>query len=206
MYGMVTLHLPIIACLKSYVHHIVGKILEEIPVVREYQDVFLEELLGRSPNRDVELEIELAKFKIQLKKFLDNGYIRPSFSLWGCPTLFVKKKNQGLQLCVDYRSLNAITIKNTCPLSSIDILFDYLAHAQMFSKIDLHSSHPQIKICTEDIPKTTFSTRYGLYEYFAMSFELTNAPAQFMYLMNSVFMSELAKFVMVLLMTFWFTI
>jgi hypothetical protein len=86
--------------------------------------MYFQRLLGRSPNRDVELEIELAKFKIQLKKLLDNDYIRPSFSPWGCPTLFVKKKNQGLQLCVDYRSLNTITIKNTCLLPSIDILFD----------------------------------------------------------------------------------
>jgi hypothetical protein len=93
--------------------------------------------------------------------------------------------------------LNAITIKNKYPLSRIDILFDQLAGAKVFSKVDLHSDHHQIKICLEDIPKTAFSTRYGLYEYLIMSFGLTNALAHFMYLMNSIFMLELDKFVMV---------
>jgi hypothetical protein len=98
---------------------------------------------------------------------------------------------------VDYRPLNAVTIKNKYPLSCIDILFDQLAGAQVFSKIDLCSSYHQIKICAEDIPKTAFTTRYGLYEYLVMSFGLTNALAHFMYLMNSVFMPELDQFVVV---------
>jgi hypothetical protein len=140
---------------------------------------------------------ELAELKIQLKGLLDKGFIRPSSSPWGCPALFVSKKDKGLRLCVDYRPLNAVTIKNKYPLPHIDILFDQLAGARVFSKIDLLSGYHQIKICGEDIPKTAFSTRYGLYEYLVMSFGLTNALAHFMYLMNSVFMPELDKFVMV---------
>jgi hypothetical protein len=98
---------------------------------------------------------------------------------------------------VDYRPLNAVTVKNKYPLPRIDILFDQLAGAQVFSKIDLRSGYHQVKICDEDIPKMTFSMRYRLYEYLVMSFGLTNAPAHFMYLMNSVFMPELDKFVVV---------
>jgi hypothetical protein len=108
-----------------------------------------------------------------------------------------KKKDKELRLCVDYQPLNAVTIKNKYPLPRINILFDHLAGAQVFSKIDLRSRYHQIKICAEDIPKTAFSMRYGLYEYLVMSFGLTNAPAHFMYLMNSIFMPKLDKFVMV---------
>jgi hypothetical protein len=140
---------------------------------------------------------ELAELKVQLNELLDKRYIRPSSSPWGCPALFVKKKNQSLRLCVDYRPLNAVTIKNKYPLPRIDILFDQLASAKVFSKVDLRSGYHQIKICLEDVPKTAFSTRYGLYKYLVMSFGLTNDPAHFMYLMNSVFMPELDKFVVV---------
>jgi hypothetical protein len=132
-----------------------------------------------------------------LKDLLDKGFIHPSSSPWGCSALFVSKKDKGLRLCVDYRSLNAVTIKNKYPLPRIDILFDQLAGAQVFSKIDLCSGYHQIKICEEDIPKMAFSMRYGLYEYLVMSFGLMNAPAHFMYLMNSIFMLELDKFIMV---------
>ena len=100
-------------------------------------------------------------------------------------------------MCVDYRPLNAVTIKNKYPLPRIDILFDQLAKAKVFSMIDLRSGYHQIEIRPEDIPKIAFSTRYGLYEYFVMSFGLTNAPAYFMYLMNSVFMPEFDEFVVV---------
>ena len=140
---------------------------------------------------------ELAELKIQLQDLLDKGYISRSASPWGCPALFVKKKDDSLRLCVDYRPLNAVTIKNKYPLPCIDILFDQLAGAKVFSKIDLRSGYHQIKIRPCDIPKTTFSTRYGLYEYLVISFGLNNAPAYFMYLMNSVFMPELDKFVVV---------
>ncbi|WVZ75812.1 hypothetical protein U9M48_023843 [Paspalum notatum var. saurae] len=122
---------------------------------------------------------ELKELKTQLQEQLDKGFIRPSSSPWGCPTLFVEKKDQGgKRLCVDYRPLNADTVKNKYPLPHIDILFDQLG-----------GSH--------NIPKTAFFTRYGLYEYLVMSFGLTNAPSFFMYLMNSVFMNELDKFVVV---------
>jgi hypothetical protein len=109
----------------------------------------------------------------------------------------MKKKDQSLRLCVDYWSLNAVTIKNKYPLPRIDILFDQLAGARVFFKVDLHSGYHQIKIRPEDVPKTVFSTRYGLYEYLVMSFGLTNVHAHFMYLINFVFMLELDKFVMV---------
>jgi hypothetical protein len=141
---------------------------------------------------------ELAELKKQLQDLLKKGLIRPSSSEWGCPALFVKKKkDNSLHMCVDYRPLNAVTIKNKYPLPQIDILFDQLCKAKVFSKKDLRSGYHQIKIRPQDIPKTAFSTRYGLYEYLVMSFGLTNAAAYFMYLMNSVFMPELDKFVIV---------
>jgi hypothetical protein len=142
-------------------------------------------------------QVELAELKVQLKDMLDKGYICQSSSPWGCPALFVKKKDEALRLCVDYRSLNTVTIKNMYPLSRIDLLFDQLVRVQVFSKIDLCSDYHQIKICVEDIPKTAFSMRYDLYEYLIMSFGLANVSAHFMYLMNYVFMEELKKFVMV---------
>jgi hypothetical protein len=117
------------------------------------------------------------ELKIQLQGLLDKGYICPSTSPWGCSALFVEKKDKEVRLCVDYCPLNTVTIKNKYPLPHIDILFDQQAGAQMFSKIDLRSDYHQIKICVEDIPKTTFTTRYGLFEYLVMSIGLTNAPA-----------------------------
>jgi hypothetical protein len=114
-----------------------------------------------------------------------------------CTAIFVSKKDKTQRLCVDYRPLNTVTVKNKYPLPRIDLLFDQLIGVQVFSKIDLRSSYHQIKIHEEDISKTAFSTRYGLYEYPVMSFGLTNALAHFMYLMNSVFMKELDKFIMI---------
>jgi hypothetical protein len=140
---------------------------------------------------------ELAELKVQLSELLDKWYIYLSSSPWGCPTLFVKKKDQSLRLCVDYRPLNTVTIKNKYPLLRIDILFDQLAGAKVFSKVDLCSGYHQIKIRLKDVPKTAFFTKYGLYEYLVMSFVLTNAHAHFMYLMNFIFMPELDKFVVV---------
>jgi hypothetical protein len=190
--------------------------LENIPVVCEYLDVFSEELLGMPPDRDVEFVIELMpgmapiskrpyrmppnelkELKEQIKVLLDKGFIHPSFSPWGCPPLFVKKKDDSLRMCVDYHPLNEVTVKNKYSLSLIDILFDQLSGACYFSKIDLTLGYHQIKICKEDIPKMSFSTRYGLYEFTVMSFGLTNAPAYFMYLMNSIFMEELDVFMVI---------
>jgi hypothetical protein len=182
--------------------------------VCEFLDVFLDELPGLPPDRDVEFAIELipgtppisrrpyrmppnelAELKKQLQDLLTKGLIRPSLSEWGYPALFIKKKkDNSLRMCVDYQPLNVVTIKNKYPLPQIDILFDQLSRAKVFSKIDLRSGYHQIKIRPQDIPKTAFSTRYGLYEYLVMSFDLTNALAYFMYLMNSVFMPELDKF------------
>jgi hypothetical protein len=190
--------------------------LQDIPVVCEFPDVFPEDLPGLPPERDVEFVIELkpgiapisrrsyrmppnelAELKTQLQDLLERGFIRPSSSPCGCPTIFVKKKDQALRMCVDYRPLNEVTIKNKYPLLQIDILFDQLTRARVFSKIDLRSGYRQIRIRPEDIPKTAFTTRYGLFEYLVMSFGLTNAPAHFTYQMNSVFMPELDKFVVV---------
>jgi hypothetical protein len=215
-YGITTLYLPQPECLYPCTYAITDIKVKDIPIVCEYPDVFPDDLPGMPPDRDIEFIIELqpgtapiskrpyrmppnelAELKIQLQNLLDKGYIRPSASPWGCSALFVKKKDDSLRLCVDYRPLNAVTIKNKYPLPRIDILFDQLAGAKFFSKIDLRSGYHQIKIRPCDIPKTAFSTRYGLYEYLVMSFGLTNAPAYFMYLMNSVFMPELDKFVVV---------
>jgi hypothetical protein len=190
--------------------------VEKIPVVCDYLDVFPDELPGMPPDRDIEFAIELqlgtapiskrpyrmppaelAELKKQLQELLDKGFIRPSTLAWGCPALFVKKKDESLRMCVDYRPLNAVTIKNKYPLPRIDVLFDQLVGAKVFSKIDLRSGYHQIKIRARDIPKTAFSTRYGLYEFLVMSFGLTNAPAYFMYLMNLVFMPELDKFMVI---------
>jgi hypothetical protein len=199
----------------SCAYAVEGIKLKDIPIVCEYPDVFPNDLSGMPPDWDIEFVIELqpgtapiskrpyrmppnelAELKIQLQDLLDKGYIRPSASPWGCPALFVKKDNS-LRLCVDYRPLNAVTIKNKYPLPCIDIQFDQLAGAKVFSKIDLRSGYHQIKIRSSDIPKIAFSTRYGLYKYLVMSFGLTDAPAYFMYLMNSIFMQELDKFVVV---------
>jgi hypothetical protein len=128
---------------------------------------------------------------------LEKGYIRPSTSPWAAPVLFVEKKDGTKRMCIDYKALNEVTIKNKYPLPRIEDLFDQLSGAGVFSKIDLRSGYHQLRIRPLDIPKTTFIAKYGLYEYTVMSFGLTNAPAFYMYLMNSVFMDYLDKFVVV---------
>ncbi|WVZ52781.1 hypothetical protein U9M48_003803 [Paspalum notatum var. saurae] len=197
-------------------HQMEAKPTEGIRVVCEYPDVFLDELPSMPPDREVEFLIELlpgttpiAKRQYRLapkeqeliKKNIDEllrkGFIRPSSSPWAFPVLFVDKKDGTRRMCVDYRALNDVTIKNKYPLPRIDDLFDQLQGACVFSKIDLRSGYHQMKIRPSDIPKTAFVSRFGLYEYTVMSFGLTNAPAYFMNLMNKVFMEYLDKFVVV---------
>ncbi|KAL9268383.1 Transposon Ty3-I Gag-Pol polyprotein-like protein, partial [Drosera capensis] len=190
--------------------------VDDIPVVRDYPDVFPDELPGLPPTRELDISIELVpgaapiskapyrmapaelkELKTQLEELLEKGYIRPSVSPWGAPVLFVKKKDGSMRLCIDYRELNKITIKNRYPLPRIDDLFDQLQGASVYSKIDLRSGYHQLRIKTEDISKTAFRTRYGHYEFVVMPFGLTNAPAVFMDLMNRVFKPYLDHFVVV---------
>ncbi|WVZ80995.1 hypothetical protein U9M48_028423 [Paspalum notatum var. saurae] len=142
--------------------------------------------------------IEQEEVKKNIDELLAKGYIRPSSSPWAFPVLIVEKKDTNeKRMCVDYRALNEVTIKNKYHLPRIDDLFDQLQGACTFSKIDLRSGYHQLKIRPSDIPKTAFTTKYGLYEYLVMSFGLTNAPAYFMHLMNRVFMDYLDKFIVV---------
>jgi hypothetical protein len=200
----ILLSIPVAIPAKPYgrVYEAIILEIQDIPVVCEFPYFILEDLPGLPPERDVEFVIELkpgtapifrrsyrmppnelAELKTQLQDLLEKGFIRPSSSPWGCPAIFVKK-DQTLRMCVDYRPLNEVTIKNKYPVPRIDILFDQLTGARVFSKIDLRSGYHQIRIRPKDIPKTAFTTLYGLFEYLVMSFGLTNAPAHFTYLMN----------------------
>ncbi|WVZ76367.1 hypothetical protein U9M48_024345 [Paspalum notatum var. saurae] len=141
--------------------------------------------------------VELLEVKKQIDELMEKGFIRKSTSPWASPVLLTEKKDGTLRMCVDYRGLNAVTVKNKYPLPRIEDLFDQLKGACVFSKIDLRSGYRQLRIRPSDIPKTAFISRYRLYEYTVMSFGLTNAPAFFMYMMNSVFMEYLDKFVVI---------
>ena len=190
--------------------------VSDIPTVSDFPDVFPEEFPGFPPQREIEFAIdvvpgatpvsvtpyrmaplELKELKLQLQELLDKGFIRPSISPWGAPVLFVKKKDGTLRLCVDYRQLNKLTVKNKYPLPRIDDLFDQLKGASIFLKIDLRSGYHQLKIKDADVHKTAFRTRYGHYEFFVMPFGLTNAPGAFMDLMNRVFRPYVDQFVVV---------
>ncbi|GJW50209.1 putative reverse transcriptase domain-containing protein [Tanacetum coccineum] len=140
---------------------------------------------------------EMLELSNQLKELQKKGFIRPSHSPWGEPILLFKKKDGAMRMCIDYRELNKLTIKNRYPLPRIDDLFDQLQGACCFSKIDLRSGYHQLRVREEDIPKTAFRTRYGHFEFTVMPFGLTNAPTIFMDLMNRVCKPYLDKFVIV---------
>ena len=185
----------------------------------KFLDVFPEDLpSGLPPSREVDHKIELipgsvppsrptfrmsatelAELKKQLDELFDAGFIQHSKSPYGAPILFVKKKDGSMRMCVDYRALNNITIKNSYPLPRVDELFDRLQGAKFFSKIDLRSGYHQIRIDPGDIPKTAFRTRYGHFEFLVLPFGLTNAPATFMHLMHQTFRKQLDNFVLVFL-------
>jgi hypothetical protein len=188
-------------------------------VLKQFKSVFPDELPpGLPPEREVDHRIELvpgstppsrptfrlsatelAELKKQLEELTNAGFIRPSKSPYGAPILFVKKKDGTMRMCVDYRALNNITIKNSYPLPRVDELFDRLQGAKYFSKIDLRSGYHQIRIAPEDVPKTAFRTRYGHFEFLVLPFGLTNAPATFMHLMHETFRSFLDEFALVFL-------
>ncbi|GJW66723.1 putative reverse transcriptase domain-containing protein [Tanacetum coccineum] len=192
------------------------KQIEDVPIVRDFPEVFPEDLPGLPPARPVEFQIDLipgaapvarAPYRLapsemkelseQLQELSDKGFIRPSSSPWGAPVLFVKKKDGSFRMCIDYRELNKLTVKNRYPLPRIDDLFDQLQGSSIYSKIDLRSGYHQLRVREQDIPKTAFRTRYGHYEFQVMPFGLTNAPAVFMDLMNRVCKPYLDKFVIV---------
>ena len=185
-------------------------------MVCEYENVFLDELSGLPPPRDVDFHIklhpgtspisktphrmapvELQELKVQIQELLGKDFIRTSTSPWGAPVLFAKKKDKTLRLCINYRQLNRVTIKNRYPLPRIDDLFDQLRGVQVYSKINLHTGYHQLRVREANIPKTTFRMQYGRFEFTVMPFGLTNAPAAFMDLMNRVFQPYLDQFVVV---------
>ena len=142
---------------------------------------------------------ELIELKKQIEDLLEKKFIRPSASPWGAPVLLVKKKDESSRLCVDYRQLNKLAIKNKYPLPRIDDLLDWLREACVFSKIDLRSGYHQILVKPEDVQNTAFRSRYGHYEYVVMPFGVTNTPVVFMDYMNQIFRPYLDKFVVVLI-------
>jgi hypothetical protein len=191
--------------------------MEDHKVLKQFKDIF-QEVPGLPRKRDIDFSInlmpraapvskdlyrmstpELKELQLQLEELLNKGYIRPSVSPWGASVLFVKKKDGTLRLCIDFRQLNKVTVKNKYPLPMIDDLFDQLKDAKIFSKIDLRSGYHQVRIKDEDISKTAFRTRYGHYEFTVVSFGLTNGPVVFMCLMNGVFRDYLDKFVIIFL-------
>ncbi|GJU83634.1 putative reverse transcriptase domain-containing protein [Tanacetum coccineum] len=223
--------LKVVSCIKArkyiergchlFVAHVTEKEpkekrLEDVPIIRDFPEVFPDDLPGLPPPRQVEFRIELvpgaapvarAPYRLapselkelsdQLKELSEKGFIRPSSSPWGAPVLFVKKKDGSFRMCIDYRELNKLTVKNRYPLPRIDDLFDQLQGSSVYSKIDLRSGYHQLRIREEDIPITAFRTRYGHFEFQVMPFGLTNALAVFMDLMNRVCKPYLDKFVIV---------
>nr|GEU89999.1 putative reverse transcriptase domain-containing protein [Tanacetum cinerariifolium] len=192
------------------------KNLNDILIIRDFHKVFPDDLTGLPPVRAKEFRIdlilgalpvlkspyhlapsEMLELSNQLKELQEKGFIRPSHSSWGVHVLFFKKKHSALRMCIDYRELNKLTIKNRYPLPRTDDLFDQLQGASCFSKICLRSGYHQLRFQEEDILKTSFKTRYGHFNFTVMPFVLTNAPAVFMDLMNHVCKPYLDKFVIV---------
>ncbi|GKE87281.1 putative reverse transcriptase domain-containing protein, partial [Tanacetum coccineum] len=192
------------------------KRLEDVLIVQDFLEVFLEDLPGLPPARQVDFQIylvlsiapvaraiyrlassEMQELSTQLQELADKGFIRPSSSPWGASVLFVEKKNGSFQMCIDYWESNKLTIKNQYPLSRIDNLFDQLQGSSVYSKIDLRSGYHQLRVQEEYIPNTAFRTRYSHYEFQVIPFRLTNALAVFMDLMNRVCKPYLDKFVIV---------
>nr|GEX37014.1 putative reverse transcriptase domain-containing protein [Tanacetum cinerariifolium] len=190
--------------------------LDDVPVIYKFPNMFPEDLPGLPSPRQMEFEIELvpgaahvarAPYRLapsemkelakQLQEVLDKGFIRPSSSLWGAPVLFVKKKDGSFRMCIDYRELNKLTIKNRYPLPRIDDVFDQLQGSSVYSKIDLRSGYHQLRVREKDIPIMAFRTRYGQYEFQVMPFGLTNVPTLFMDLINRVCRLFLDKYVIV---------
>ncbi|XP_070040992.1 uncharacterized protein [Nicotiana tomentosiformis] len=190
--------------------------IQSIHMVNELPDVFPDELPGLPPKREIMFAIDLLpdthpisitpygmaptklkELKEQLKDLREKGFIRPSTSPWGAPVLFVRKKDGSLWMCIDYRQMNKVKIKNKYPLPRVDDLFDQLQGAKCFSKIALRYGYHQVRVKEEDIPKTAFRTRYEHFEFRGMSFDLTNASTVFMDLMNRVFRPFLDLFVIV---------
>ncbi|GJV98344.1 putative reverse transcriptase domain-containing protein [Tanacetum coccineum] len=194
------------------------KQIKDVPIVRDFPEVFPEDLPGLPPARPVEFQIDLipgaapvarAPYRLapsemkelseQLQELSDKGFIRPSSSPWGAPVLFVKKKDGSFRMCIDYRELNKLTVKNRYPLPRIDDLFDQLQGSSIYSKIDLRSGYHQLRVREQDIPKTAFRTHHGiaLTSTRYCHIGLTNAPPVFMDLMNRVCKPYLDKFVIV---------
>jgi hypothetical protein len=190
----------------------------EVHLVLKYFEYDFLQIPGLPPKRDIDFSIdlvpgvasvsktpykmgtlELKELQMQLEELLRKGYICPSVSPWGDPILFVKKKDETSRLCIDFRQLNKVTIKNKYLFPRIDDLFDQIKGARIFSKIELRSCYHRVRIKEEYINKTTFITRYGHYEFMVVPFGLSNAPIVFMCLMNGVFREYLDKFVIVFL-------
>nr|GEV12444.1 putative reverse transcriptase domain-containing protein [Tanacetum cinerariifolium] len=192
------------------------KRLEDVPVIRDFPEVFPDDLPGPPPPRQVDIRIDLVpraapvarapyrlapsemrELSIQLHELLEKGFIHPRSSQWGAPVLFVKKKDGSFRMYIDYRELSNLTVKNRYPLPRIEDLFDQFQCSSVYSKIDMQLGYHQLRIKEEDIPITTFRTRYGYFEFQVMSFRLTNVPAVFMDFMNRVCKPYLDKFVIV---------
>ncbi|XP_073049548.1 uncharacterized protein [Primulina eburnea] len=204
-----------LACVTT-AHSYISQKLEDVNIVKDFLTVFHEDFSGIPPDREVEFSIELIpdivpiskepyhlapaemkELKYQIQELLDKGFIRPSYSPWGAPVLIVKKKDGSMRLCINYRELNRVTIKNNYPLSQIEDLFDQLQGASIFSKIHLRSGYHQLKVKESDVHQTTFRTRYGHLEFMVMPVGLTNAAAIFIDLMNRIFQPYLDWFIII---------